>query len=130
MFCFLPRVGYSGASWLTPSHPMDKSLDTKHVWKFSRAGGLDQARFETADDQARLPANAHRTLKDSYEDTAAGRWMAAMLILVMLGTAAWLIRDYWWWRITTGTPPAPAAAPAATAPAAAITPPAAKPMSP
>jgi hypothetical protein len=83
--------------------------------------------------QARLPANARRTLKDPYEDTAAARrrrWMAAMLILVMLGTAAWLTRDYWWWRITTGTPPAPAAAPAVTAPAAAGTPAAAKPISP
>jgi hypothetical protein len=75
--------------------------------------------------QARLPANSHRTLKDPYEDTAAARrrrWTAVILFLVVLGVAAWFTRDHWWWRITSGTPPAPAAAPERPGPGAAATP--------
>jgi hypothetical protein len=75
--------------------------------------------------QARLPANSHRTLKDPYEDTAAARrrrWTAVILFLVVLGVAAWFTRDHWWWRITSGTPPAPAAAPERAGPGAAAIP--------
>ena len=35
---------------LMPSHSPVGSPNTKHVWKFARAGGLDQVRFESADD--------------------------------------------------------------------------------
>jgi hypothetical protein len=80
---------------------------------------------------ARLPANAQRTLKDPYEDTAAARrrrWTAVVFVLVVLAAAAWFTRDHWWWRATGGSPPA--AAPAATAPAAVVSPAAPKPISP
>ena len=83
--------------------------------------------------QARLPANSHRTLKDPYEDTAAARrrrWTAVILFFVVLGVAAWFTRDHWWWRITSGTPPAPAAAAEPAGPGGVTNPPAPKPTSP
>src|SRR5208283_4127253 len=47
--CFLERTGQHG-----PLQMANLSLavnpNRKHVWKFARAGGLDQVRFETADD--------------------------------------------------------------------------------
>ena len=73
---------------------------------------------------ARLPANSRRSLQDPYEDKGAARrrlWTAFVLFLVVLGAAAWFTRDHWWWRITSGTPPAPAPAAAPAAPAAAAT---------
>jgi len=76
--------------------------------------------------QARLPANAERTLKDPYEDKAASRrrrLTALMLVLALLGLAAWSARDHWRWRVTGGTPHETAApAPAAPAPEAAPAP--------
>lgn len=60
--------------------------------------------------QARLPANAQRTLKDPYEDKAAARrhrWTTVVVILMLLGMTAWFIRDRWWWRITGGAPSPP-----------------------
>ena len=85
--------------------------------------------------QARLPANARRSLKDPYEDKAAARRRRraiALLIFVALAAAGWWWRDLWWWRVTGGPPPAPAQATvtAPTAPAAPATKPAAKPANP
>ena len=79
---------------------------------------------------ARLPANAHRTLKDPYEDVAAARrrrWTSVILFLLVLGAAAWFTRDYWWWRATGQTRPVPAAAPEPAKPDAVAPPPAPKP---
>ena len=59
--------------------------------------------------QARLPANARRTLKDPYEDKAAARrrrWVVALLIIAVLAAAAWFWRDRWWWRVMGEPPPA------------------------
>jgi hypothetical protein len=85
--------------------------------------------------QARLPANARRSLKDPYEDKAAARRrrrVIALLIFVALAAAGWWWRDLWWWRMTGGPPPAPVPAPvnAPAAPAAPATAPAAKPANP
>jgi hypothetical protein len=85
--------------------------------------------------QARLPANARRSLKDPYEDKAAARRrrrVIALLVFVALAAAGWWWRDLWWWRMTGGPPPAPVPAPvnAPAAPAAPATEPAAKPANP
>jgi hypothetical protein len=83
--------------------------------------------------QARLPANAQRTLKDPYEDKDAARrrrLTAIVLVLVLLGLAAWATRDYWWWRIAGGTPPGAAAPTVPAGPGAPASAPAPKPATP
>jgi len=70
--------------------------------------------------QARLPANAQRTLEDPYEDKAAARrrrWTAALFcVVVALGAA------FWWWKARGERPPPPQPVPAAPSPSGAAHP--------
>ena len=83
--------------------------------------------------QARLPANAQRTLIDPYEDRAAvrrRRRTAVVVGLVLLGAAVWLTLGHGRQPATGGMSPGSAAASEPTGPGAVNPPSAPKPATP